>query len=383
MENQPSSDLQQTIQAMLDELTESGIEIGLQAAAYYQGKLILNAHSGVMDALTRKPVESDTLFVSMSSCKGITATVIHMLTQAGKLGYDDKVADYWPEFAANGKADITIRQVLCHEAGIPQMPNNVSMDTVLDWGAMVHEIEQLSPVWEPGTKTGYHGFTFGWILGELAERVDKRKFAQIVQEEICAPLGISHELYFGVPDAAESRVAKISGEELPWIEMPDHLLIKRMLPTHLMPITNSAWNESVLHQAVLPSANACITANALARMYASLIGDGVDGIRLLNSAQLEQATLLQTKEPDEVFMGMVAIPKALGYWLGNNESASAMGDRIHTFGHTGMGGMIGFADPKRHFSFALLKNRFSFNRGDQDTDVLIANKVREWIQVFN
>ncbi|MEW9701759.1 serine hydrolase domain-containing protein [Paenibacillus sp. SI8] len=377
---EPQSDhLQQTIQGMLDELTGNGLESGLQVAAYHRGKLVLNAQSGIMNVATKKPVTNDTLFISMSSCKGITATVIHILAQSGKLRYDDKIANYWPEFAVNGKTDITIRQVLCHEAGIPQMPEHIDMETVCNWDAMVHEIERLTPVWEPGTKTGYHGLTMGWILGEMAERADGRPFAQIVQEEICAPLGITSELYFGVPDEAESWIATISGEELPWIDMPDDMLIKKMLPTPIMPIQNDAWNEPAFHQAVVPAANACLTANALARIYASLIGDGVDGIRLLNPTQLEQATLLQTKEPDEVFMGLVSIPKALGYWLGNNESALAMGDSLRTFGHTGMGGLIGFADQEHQFSFALLKNSLSFNRGNQDTDVLIANKVREWL----
>ncbi|MFC0330775.1 serine hydrolase domain-containing protein [Paenibacillus sepulcri] len=374
--------IQNQVQSLLDELTGSGREDGVQVAVYHHGVLIVNACSGTADRKTGQPVDENTLFVAMSCSKGITATVIHMLAQQGKLDYDDRIADYWPAFAVNGKQDITIRHVLRHEAGIPQMPENSTLDMICNWDEIIGEVERLTPVWEPGTKTGYHGFTFGWILGEIAQRADGRPFAQIVCEEICKPLGISVELYFGAPEAAEPRIAKLSGEPLPWDDMPDEMLLKRMLPPSVSPNNNlSAWNGPRVHQTVMPASNGIMTANALARIYASLIGDGVDGVRLLTPAQSWAAAGLQTEQPDEIFLGL-PIPKALGYWLGGIKvGLTAMGSRQSAFGHTGNGGMIGFADPEHNLAIAILKNRMTYNRGEQETDIFLTTKIRQLLNL--
>jgi len=120
----------QQVQRVLDQLTESGAEVGLQVAAYLDGKLVIDAWAGVADQTTGRPVTSDTLFMAMSCTKGITATCIHILADRGVLDYDTPIAQYWPEFAAHGKGKVTVRHGLTHQAGIPQKPAGVTPELI-------------------------------------------------------------------------------------------------------------------------------------------------------------------------------------------------------------------------------------------------------------
>jgi CubicO group peptidase (beta-lactamase class C family) len=366
-------ELQIQIQHLLEKQINDSLEDGVQVAVYHRGKLVIHACAGFANQSLGLSVDTQTLFMSMSCAKAITATIIHRLVQAGKISYDDTIAASWPAFARHGKSKITLRQVLCHTAGIPQAPKQVDAEMVADWERMVREIENLKPLWEPGTRTGYHALTFGTILGEVARRVDGRPFARIVQEDICEPLGLVDELFFGVPQQAEPRIARVIGGKrllLHWL--PIAPLFGKAVPASLVPMGNPSWNQEKFQRAVIPSGPAVMTAHALARCYAALIGE-VDGVRLLTASQLKEATTLQTTGPDKVLVGST-IPKALGYWLGKNSSAPAMGNNPHTFGHIGLGGLIGFADPARQLSFALMKNRLTFR--DHDTDVLVAHAIR-------
>ncbi len=202
------ADPQGRAQAALDDLVKRGVERGLQVAAYYNGELVVDAWAGVADASTGRIVDGDTLFTVFSTTKGVTATAIHLLADRGKLDYDTPIAVYWPEFGAHGKENVTVRQALTHTAGIPQMPYCVEPNDLSDWDGMCAAIADLQPLWKPGTRTGYHSVTFGWILGEVARRADGRSIAQIVQDDICRPLGIT-SLYLGIPATVEASVATI------------------------------------------------------------------------------------------------------------------------------------------------------------------------------
>lgn len=206
------ADVQRHAQALLEALIAQGLEDGLQVAAYLHGQVVVDAWAGLADAATGRLVDGETLFTVFSSTKGITATAIHLLAERGQLDYDAPVARYWPEFAANGKARITVRQVLTHTAGIPQSPATATPAELCDWEAMCRAVAAHAPLWEPGTRTGYLARSFGWILGEVASRVDGRPLAQFVRDELCQPLGIT-DLYLGIPDAVESRVAPLVLDE--------------------------------------------------------------------------------------------------------------------------------------------------------------------------
>jgi len=376
----------QQVQRVLDQLTESGAEVGLQVAAYLDGKLVIDAWAGVADQTTGRPVTSDTLFMAMSCTKGITATCIHILADRGVLDYDTPIAQYWPEFAAHGKGKVTVRHGLTHQAGIPQMPAGVTPEMICDWNAMCAAIADLPPLWEPGSKTGYHAITYGWILGEVIRRVDGRPISEFVQQEIGHPLGIA-DLYIGIPDAVEARVATFTAPPPPpnAPAPPPDLLFLRALPPSVL--TPAIQNSADYHRASVPAANGIMTARALARHYAALAQGGeMDRNRILTPERIRIATQLQTEAFDEVVGPIPGYPKpvrkALGYWLGGlrtpaNSYHGAMGLRSATFGHPGAGGMIAFADPEQRFAFAFLKN-FSTPIGAPGPDpaYVVAQAVR-------
>ena len=226
-------EVQARVQALIDDFIDRDVERGLQVAAYHNGKLIVDAWGGLADAATGRAVDGDTLFTVWSVTKGITATALHILADRGMLDFDRPVATYWPEFGVNGKQNITLRHIMSHTAGLPQMPEGATAADTCDWELMTSRIAELTPVWEPGTAMGYHALTYGWLAGEVARRVDGRPFAQIVQDEICRPLDID-ALFLGIPDEVEPRVATLeagpsqtSEQELP---PPDSLVMRSVGP---------------------------------------------------------------------------------------------------------------------------------------------------------
>ena len=137
----------------MDDLIGRGIEQGLQVAAYLDGQLVVDTWAGVADATTGRPVDGETLFLVFSTTKGVTATVIHLLAERGLLEYDVPVARYWPEFGVNGKQAITVRQVLAHTAGVPQVPDGFERTDFGDWDRACRAVAELTPLWQPGTAT--------------------------------------------------------------------------------------------------------------------------------------------------------------------------------------------------------------------------------------
>ncbi len=340
-----------TVQALLDELVADGTELGLQAVAYRNGELVIDAVAGVADRQSGQPVDGDTLFTVFSVSKGITATCIHLLAERGQLDYDDRIARYWPEFAAEGKGQVTVRDALTHRAGVPHLPDAITPEGLCDWEGICAGIAALPPLWEPGTETGYHAYSFGWILGEVLRRVDGRPIATFVQEEICAPVGAT-DIYLGIPDGVESRVATLENAPRPEgmpLPAPDALIMRAIPPQ--VGTTGQVFNRADVRRASIPAAGGIMSARALARHYAALIGE-VDGVRLLPAERIAVATALQTDATDLV----IGVPtrKGLGYFLGGPRSP--MSERVSAFGHPGAGGSIGFADPEYGLAVGFTKN---------------------------
>ncbi len=216
--------LQERVQQLADELVSSGREIGLQVAVYSGGQQVVDVVAGAADPATGRPVAADTPFYAYSVGKAMTATIVHILAERGafgQAGYDTPVAEFWPEFAQHGKDKVTIRHALTHTAGIPGLPSDVTPEEVCDWDRICARVASLEPWWEPGTKTAYHAYTFGFILGELVRRVTGRRISELLQTEIVQPLGVAGELWFGMPADQLPRAARLeddpamAGFELP------------------------------------------------------------------------------------------------------------------------------------------------------------------------
>ena len=147
-----------------------GENVGAGVAVYHRGKPVVDLCGGIADEASGRAWERDTMAFSYSTTKGLTATCVHVLADRGLLKYDDPVSRYWPEFAQNGKGGITVYHLLTHQAGMVQLPEGTTAADMTDWDKMVRGIEKESPVWEPGTATGYHALTFGWLNGEVVRR---------------------------------------------------------------------------------------------------------------------------------------------------------------------------------------------------------------------
>jgi CubicO group peptidase (beta-lactamase class C family) len=345
-------DIASRIQSLLDEIVATGPEVGLQVAAYHRGELVVDAWTGVADLSTGRPVDGDTVFVTFSTSKGVTATIAHLLAERGQLDYDAPIADAWPAFARHGKGRITARHALTHSAGLAHLPVDLRPEDVIDWDRMCSILEDSTPAWEPGTKTGYHALTFGWLVGELVHRIDGRPIERILAEDVCEPLGID-SLWFGMPRSASPRLARLIWEPGPPASpsSPADDYAALAVPPGLAPLGELA-NHPEFARAVVPAASGVANARSLARLYASLVGDGVDGRRLLSPETVAIATTLQTDAPD-VVVG-AAWPKAMGYFLGF-EPAVQTCICPSGFGHTGAGGFTAYADPAHDLAFAVCK----------------------------
>jgi CubicO group peptidase (beta-lactamase class C family) len=360
-----SNVLQEKIQALLDGCVAEGTERGAQVAVYVEGKLVVDAQAGVADVRTGALVHGDTLFPVFSTTKGILATVMHLLAERGQIDYEKPIAHYWPEFAANGKEAITLRHALSHGSAIPYMPVGIDHAQLCDWETMCGLIAELKPAWPPGEKLFYHPVTFGWILGEVARRVDGREFQPFIEEEICQPLGIT-TMFAGVPAELEPRVAfleeVVEPKPLPAVPPPAPNPAEQGVSPCMEPL-HEWMNRSDARRACIPASNGIMNARAIARHYAALLPGGVDGVELLPPKRVRVAT--QQEIPTSGFEPGVTMPVGLGYRLGDGVSATG-------FGHGGYGGSTGYGHPRYRLAWGLTRNRFS----SHDLAAEVAREIR-------
>lgn len=344
---------------------------GAAVCVYHRGRKVVDLWAGERDEQGR-PWRADTLAMSFSTTKGVVATALHVLADRGLLDYDDPVAKHWPEFAQNGKRDITVRDVLSHRAGLPQIRPLVDRaDRVLDWDYMVRALERARPRLRPGGDSAYHAFTFGWLAGEIVQRVARRPLMDVVRSEIVEPLGLD-DMHIGSRDpAVRGRMASLGS--WPPNAIISGLLSARRLAAGLRVLTRGARLpldpllmqdtfvpsddaslvfEPRILDAPVPAANGLFTARALARMYAALAGGGeLQGVRLLSRETLARATQVQIRRADRVLL----IPM---HWRLGYHSAFTTAGRLETgFGHFGYGGSGAWADPRRELAFAMVNNR--------------------------
>ncbi len=351
---------------------------GAAVAVYHHGECVVDLWGGAKDR-NGTPWERDTLAPSFSTTKGVASTLLHMMADRGLLKYDDPVAKYWPEFAQAGKATITIRHVLAHQSGLYHIRQMIDRaDRMLDWEYMVHALERTPPAHKPGERSGYHGLTYGFLVGEILQRLSGKHFSQLVQEEIAQPLRLDG-MYIGAPEAALARAADLiwpSGGLLGrWVpatpELGDRIeqtaaVLQRLLLmagldvdlgstlNALAPrgISSFDFGARAALRVVMPSANGLFTARSLARMYACLAGGGeIDGVRLLSAETLKRATRVQNATSRHS-----VIPFDLRWRLGYHGIFTARGIPSAAFGHFGFGGSGAWADPTRDLAVGLIVN---------------------------
>ncbi len=357
---------------------------GAAVAVYHRGELVADLACGTRDRLGN-PFEPETLALSMSTGKGVMATLLHQMADRGVVDLRAPVAEYWPEFAKNGKGDITLGQAASHRAGLYAIGRLIrSSEEMFDWDHMVRLIENTAPVHEPDTDFGYHAWTGGWIIGEVLQRATGRPFPDLIEENLAGPLGVDG-LYVGLPESELPRVAEFLIPKLPrkvlrgrplgvrarvrqtasksarLLSAVEHF-VDAMIPPGLGDVLGDPrWLTSVI-----PSGNGVFNARSLARLYGALsLGGAIDGVRLLSAAALADATEDQNRRIGRV------IPFPLRFKVGYMRPVS-LGLRVpvrnrhvdvglpnpHAFGHFGFGGSGAWADPERELGVAIVTNCF-------------------------
>src|ERR687889_1716386 len=347
--------IQQQVQEAIDKLVESGAERGLQVAVYRDGEQVVDAVAGVADPATGRPVTPDTPIYAYSVGKGATATVAHVLVERGLFGYDTPVVELWPEFGAHGKERATVRHVLTHTVGVPGIPADTTPEDLCDWDRMCEVIADSEPWWEPGARTAYHAYPFGYIIGEIVRRATGKPISQVLREDVAVPLGVADELYFGMPESELDRLARLedmegSAEFL--ASMPDDSPFFKLGPRATTPTAEFGNRKDIL-TADIP-AGGKMSARAVARMYAALM-DEVDGVRLVSPERLLEISAAAFSGVDQI-MGNPAT-WALGYSVGRLGSNAQ--ETPGVIGMGGVGGSFAYADTATGVAFALTKNRLT------------------------
>lgn len=344
---------------------------GAALCVYHEGEKVVDIWGGTKDR-DYTPWHEDTISFSASTTKGVASTVLHIVMDQNNIDYDEKISTYWPEFGQNGKADITIRQAMCHEAGLYNIADHdLDLDDLLNWDNALKALEEATPAFVPGTANAYHGLTYGHIVGGIAEKISGKPFQQLLKEELADPLGVDG-LFIGVPEDQLHRCAKLItfdghlGKALKSyqnIPKPLALLLyyliritgadlkhfgKALVPDYVDQVN---FNDADAMQAIIPSANGAFTARSLAKMYAMLANGGeLNGHRFLSEETINKLSEIQNKRRDKV------ITMPMNWRLGYHQAFS-FGERApNAFGHYGFGGSGAFCDPSRNLSMGLTLN---------------------------
>lgn len=351
--------MQRRVQDAIERLVESGVETGVQVAVYRHGERVVDAVAGRADAETGRPMASDTPVYGSSAGMAITAAVVHVLAEKGVLEYDAPIVEFWPEFGAHGKEKTTVRHALTHSTGVPGVPEGTTAADLCDWDRMCAAIADARPWWAPGEKAGYHGQSFGYILGEVVRRATGRRISEVLRDEVAGPLGIADELYLGVPEAELPRVARLDDPAGTARIPPEAIATMPMFrvvggytagPPEAMPSAGFGNRPDVL-AADIPSGGT-MSARGVARMMAALM-DEVDGVRLVSPERFGELSAVARDDMDEVFGGPAG--RALGYLTGAPWPAEGR----PVIGMGGSGGNGVFADTGSRTVVAVCKNRFS------------------------
>ena len=325
-------------------------------AVYLDGQPVVDVWTGWSDRAGRAPWTADRAAMVFSATKGMTSTVIHRLVDRGLIDYDAPVAEYWPEFGANGKSALTVREVMRHRAGLSGL-RGATKEDLLDHIVMEERLAAAAPGRLLG-KPAYHALTFGWLMSGLARAVTGKGMRALIREELAEPLG-TDGMHLGRPPAeAPTRVAEIIMPQN-IIGNPTFNYAATKLASQLSGGFRSMYFEGVmaavqgdipLLDAEMPAANGVVTARALARMFGAIANGGeIDGTRFLSRELVAGLTGRRSRKRDRNIL--VPLSFHLGY------HSVPFGNVMPGFGHVGMGGSFGWADPATGLAFAYVHNR--------------------------
>lgn len=325
-------------------------------AVYLDGEPVVDVWTGYADRRGRVPWTADSASMVFSATKGMASTVIHRLVDRGLVGYDVPVAHYWPEFGANGKAEITVRQLMRHQAGLSAL-RGASKHDLLDHELMERRLAAARPGYAYG-RSAYHALTYGWLLSGLARAVTGKGMRQLIREELAEPLG-TDGLHLGRPPGdAATRPAQIIMPQIA-LQNPVFNAVAPMIASipqaagfssmYFPGVKAVAQGDIPFLDAEIPAANGVATARGLARMYGALANGGrMDGTQFLSPEVTAGLVGRRSPRPD----GNLVIP--LSFHLGYHQLPLGL---VPGFGHVGLGGSVGWADPDSGLAIGFVHNR--------------------------
>ncbi len=331
---------------------EEGLELGARFTVVKDGAVVFDAWNGFADKGRTRPFNDKTLTPVFSTTKAVAAIMVARLVDAGKLDYRQTVASVWAEFAQAGKEDVTVEQALSHQAGLPGFLDKMDPADWFDWDLICAKLAAMMPMWPPGTASGYHAVTYGYLAGEIFRRVDGRTMGKALAEDVAGPAGL--DLYIGLPDSEFPRVAVL---EKPHSTPNFGRITDATKAAFLTPWSapggrsGDAWRR-----AEIPSANGHTTAESLARLMGALATDGVlNGVTILSKPTIEALRAERIRGQDLV------LPFDLSWGAGvmRNSAFAPYGPTADSFGHSGWGGSCAFADPVRGVAMSYVMNKQS------------------------
>lgn len=357
-----------------EENFRKGLEDGAACAVYFRGEKVVDLWGGTRDPKTGAPWEEDTLVVVFSTTKGLSSMALAAAHSRGLFDYDERMSTYWPEFAQGGKADVTVRQVLSHQAGLPAITEKMDLDVLADPDRVAAAIGKQKPAWKPGDHHGYHAVTLGWYESELLRRVDpqRRTIGRFFADEVAAPLGL--DIHIGLPDSVDrDRIAALQAD---FFALRMLLNIRKLPPAFVFgfltpgSLTNRAfsnpavlgqpkrYNDEDMRRIELPASNGIASARDIAKAYGTFaMGGGPLGLKEETLNALEQPA----SRPKNGSFDLV-LRREMTFGLGYCKPSSSFrfGSSGRAYGTPGAGGSFGFADPDLQLGFGYVMNRMDF-----------------------
>ncbi|MEH6910531.1 MAG: serine hydrolase domain-containing protein [Oceanicoccus sp.] len=336
----------------------NGIEVGACLSVVHQGETIIDLWAGFQDQAYTKEWQQDTLVNVYSTTKGLASIAIAHLADKGLLNYEAPMVDYWPEFGAEGKEELTVAQVLSHLGGLCGVSEKLSVSDLYNWQKMTKLLAAQKPLWDLGSDAGYHAVTWGYLPGELFLRITGKSMGQYFHDEIAGPLNA--DCFIGLPESELYRVAELVGPNRARIQPPapesipsvPPLYVPAMLNPSIRPYKDASSNE--WRMAEVAAANGQANARGIATVYGIMANGGeMNGINFISSAGIANGCKLEKEDGIDLVTGG-PMRRARGFMLGID---GAYGPNDKAFGHAGAGGSLGFADPDKNIAFGYAMNQ--------------------------
>ncbi|WP_405597208.1 MULTISPECIES: serine hydrolase domain-containing protein [unclassified Streptomyces] len=366
------------VRAAFEENFDEREELGAAVTVLVDGAPVVDLWGGWADAARTRAWERDTVVNVWSTTKGPTALCAHILIDRGLLDPDAPVATYWPEFAAAGKEGVLVRHLLSHRAGLAGLREPHSLEQLFDWELTTSRLAAQEPWWEPGSVSGYHALTYGFLVGEVVRRVSGLLPGAFLEREVTGPLGIDFTI--GLPDKEAGRAAELVHPRAR-ATSEQAAIFAQLAPAALAALTNpvagaSEANTAAWRAAEIPAANGHGTARAVAALYAIVAGKGRLGDRqILSPEGAERIREGQGSCRDLVLGSGFTHETELGLGLWLSGPNGSYGPNPRAVGHDGFGGSFGSADPESGVAMGYVMNRMGPHIADDPRKMALISAV--------